>query len=117
MKPYQMTHYEYERWMAGEAVSTIHIYHRTYWLAYPLGSRKQDWLNEITHAAYAGEVLPARVLDYIFKHVEKSYVTRFLPHDCPTAIPVGYINPDVKRINREARRALTKARKDAKINV
>lgn len=102
MRPEQMLPLEYETWYADNYLrENPSLSNREYWRAYPHGSRSEQWNNEITKAAYEGKVIAARVLDYLYRVRSKSYVTRFLFHDCPTAIPHGYLNPDTKRMNRE----------------
>lgn len=75
----------------------------------PVVPRLLDWCAALYAAARRGEMIPARVLDDLAKRDRRLLLS--LMHDYGGSIPVGYLPPDVRRLNREHEAELRAARR------
>lgn len=75
---------------------------------YPRGSREQEWIRAVEDFARTGGIVSRTVADCLYEH--RTDPIRFLRY-YPNALPVGYLTPDVREINRQHEREMVDARK------
>ena len=75
---------------------------------YPTGSRRHEWIVAVETFARDGGTLTRFEADSL--HAEGVPVLRFLRY-WPTALPEGYLTPDVRQQNRDYERSIVEARR------
>lgn len=89
---------QYETEQCNKAAWNYGITKKEYWMYYPRGSKTTEWGNYVLELVRSGTKLTTREMDYLFSHAP-----HFFRHICkfyPCSVPVGYINPNVRKQDR-----------------
>lgn len=82
---------------------------------YPAESRRSEWLEDISAAARAGQLIPARLLDALYREGEHGTAVTLLRHH-GSQVPAGYLPPHVRQHNESMDQARRAARRQGRLN-
>jgi len=95
-EPWDMTPNQYDRYITNFLVREYGLTRAEVRSAYPPGSHRERWWQEVLEATARGAVLRPVVLDRL---TDGEYLR--IAHDYRSALPQSYMRPAIRKMNRE----------------